>query len=102
MLAINRFRVPVDAEGDFLARAHEAVAFLAGCAGNAGAELVRNLDEPDLWCLVTRWAGVGAYRRSFNGFQAKVILVPLLSEAIDEPGAYDDPDAVGENLPRTR
>ena len=102
MLAINRFRVPDAAEAAFLARAGEAVAFLASCAGNESAEIVRNLDEPDLWCLVTRWANVGAYRRSFNGYQAKVTLVPLLSEAIDEPGAYDHPDAVGENLPRTR
>lgn len=102
MLAINRFRVPDAGLAGFLARAEEAVAFLATCAGNEGAELVRNLDEPDLWCLVTRWASVGAYRRSFNGFTAKMTLVPLLSEAIDEPGAYDHPDAVGENLPRTR
>ena len=45
---------------------------------------------------------MGAYRRSFNGYTAKVVLVPLLSEAIDEAGAYDLPSEVGENLPRTR
>ena len=80
----------------------EAAEFLAGCDGNLSAELVRNLDEPDLWCLVTTWRNVGSYRRSFNGYTAKVLLVPLLSEAIDEPGAYDRPDDVGENLPRAR
>ncbi|MFT3861037.1 antibiotic biosynthesis monooxygenase family protein [Micropruina sp.] len=100
MLAINRFRVTD--EGSFLVRAGEAAAFMASCEGNLSVELLRNLDEPDLWCLVSRWANVGAYRRSFNGYLAKVTLVPLLSEAIDEPGGYDDADAVGENLPRTR
>lgn len=100
MLAINRFRVTD--EDAFLARAEPAIAFMLACEGNLSAELVRNLDEPDLWCIASTWRNVGAYRRSFNGFQAKVTLVPLLSEAIDEPGAYDHPDAVGENLPRTR
>jgi quinol monooxygenase YgiN len=102
VLAINRFRVPTESEDAFVARASEAAEFLAGCDGNLSAELVRNLDEPDLWCLVTTWRNVGSYRRSFNGYTAKVLLVPLLSEAIDEPGAYDRPDDVGENLPRAR
>ena len=38
----------------------------------------------------------------FGGFEAKMVLVPLLSEAIDEPSAYDAPEDVGENLPRAR
>ena len=100
MIAFNRFRVTD--EDAFLARAEPAIAFMQGCEGNLSAELGRNLDEADLWCIASTWRSVGAYRRSFNGYQAKVTLVPLLSEAIDEPGAYDHPDAVGENLPRTR
>lgn len=100
MLAVNRFRV---ADHDaFVARAVAAVDFLCSCDGNLSAELLRNLDEPDLWCLVSTWRNVGSYRRSLNGYAAKLVLVPLLSEAIDEPGAYDRPDAVGENHPRTR
>ena len=97
---MNRFRV-VD-EAAFVARAAAAVAFLSECDGNLSAELLRNLDEPDLWCLVSTWRNVGSYRRSFNGVSAKLVLVPLLSEAIDEPGAYDRAAEVGENLPRTR
>ncbi|MFT4294442.1 MAG: antibiotic biosynthesis monooxygenase family protein [Micropruina sp.] len=102
MLAINRFRVADADQTSFLAMTEQALEFLAGCAGNLDAELVRNLDEPDLWCLVTRWRTVGDYRRSFNGYTAKLVLVPLLSAAIDEPGAYDRPAEVGENLPRSR
>ena len=100
MLAVNRFRVTDEA--GFVPRAQEAVEFLVGCEGNLSAELLRNLDEPDLWCVVSTWRNVGSYRRSFNGFTAKMVLVPLLSEAIDEPGAYDHPHDVGENLPRAR
>ena len=100
MLAVNRFRVAD--EHAFVPRAAAAVAFLSECDGNLSADLLRNLDEPDLWCLVSSWRNVGSYRRSFNGYTAKLVLVPLLSEAIDEPGAYDHPEAVGENRPRTR
>lgn len=100
MLAVNRFRVSDADQDDFFRRARTAVDFMATREGAESIELVRNLDEPDLWAIVGRWANVGSYRRAFNGYEAKVVLVPLLSRAIDEPGAYDVPDAVGENLPR--
>jgi len=102
MLAMSRFRVQAQAEADFRARAERAVEFLAGCEGNLSAELLRNLDEPQLWCIVSTWRNVGSYRRSFNGNPAKMVLVPLLSEAIDEPSAFDLPQDVGENVPRGR
>jgi uncharacterized protein YbjT (DUF2867 family) len=69
-------------------------------AGCEDARLVQNLDEPELWAIVSRWADVGSYRRAFNGTDAKLVLVPLLSLAIDEPSAYAEPDSVGENRPR--
>ncbi|MBP8921717.1 MAG: antibiotic biosynthesis monooxygenase [Micropruina sp.] len=102
MLAVNRFRVRPGDEDDFLARAGAAVEFMRTREGAESIDLVRNLDEPDLWAIVGRWANVGSYRRAFNGYQAKVVLVPLLSQAIDEPGAYDAPEDVGDNLPRHR
>ncbi|NHB83790.1 antibiotic biosynthesis monooxygenase [Tessaracoccus sp. HDW20] len=68
--------------------------------GCLGIDVVRNLDDPDLWAIVGHWESVGAYRRSFNGYEAKMLLTPLLSMAIDEPSAYLPPDEVGSNLPR--
>ncbi|MFT4218231.1 MAG: antibiotic biosynthesis monooxygenase family protein [Micropruina sp.] len=100
MLALNRFRVRPGDEDDFVRLAEAAVEFMASRDGAESVELVQNLDEPDLWAIVGRWANVGSYRRAFNGYEAKVVLVPLLSQAIDEPGAYDRPVDVGENLPR--
>lgn len=102
MLTVNRFRVSPSDEDDFFRRARTAVEFLAARDGAESVDLVRNLDEPDLWAIIGRWANVGSYRRAFNGYEAKVVLVPLLSQAIDEPGAYDVPDDVGANLPRSR
>lgn len=100
MLAFSRFRVPADAEASFVADADAAVAFLAGRPGCLGAELVRSLDEPDLWALQTTWENVGSYRRAFNGYEAKVILYPLLNRALDEPSAYAAAEVVGQNVPR--
>ncbi len=92
MIILCRFRVP-DAEGpSFAVRARTAVDVLAGKPGYLSADLGRNLDEPELWTLTTRWENVGSYRRALQGFEAKAAVVPLLSLAIDEPTAYEDPD----------
>ena len=47
-----------------------------------------------------RWKDVGSYRRALGGYESKVVVVPLLSEAVDEASAYDVPERVGENIPR--
>ncbi len=98
-MAISRFRVPGDASG-FRVGAEAVVARFGASAGCEDVRLVQNLDEPELWAIVSRWADVGSYRRAFNGTDAKLVLVPLLSLAIDEPSAYAEPDSVGENRPR--
>ncbi len=88
-MVITRFRV-VDPEG-FAERIDTALAVLRARTGFLSADLERNLDEPDLWALVTRWENVGSYRRALQGYESKVVVVPLLSEALDEPSAYEDP-----------
>ncbi len=100
MFAISRFRVLQDA-ASFRQRAQAAADFFRDSAGCLGSDLMQNLDDPELWTIVSRWENVGSYRRAFGGYDAKMVLVPLLSEAIDEPSAYDDPDEVGINLPRS-
>lgn len=97
MLVVNRFR----GGQDFGARLGPVVAVLSTKPGFRDAEVAQNLDEPDLWVLVTRWENVGSYRRALGGFESKMVVVPLLSQAIDEPSAYAAPDQVGENLPRS-
>lgn len=102
MIAVSRFRVPTSDAPGFRQRAEAAVAFFQTRPGCRAAELAQNLDDPELWAIVSQWENVGSYRRSFNGYDAKMILVTLLSEAIDEPSAYDAPEHVGENIPRNR
>ena len=103
MLVVNRFRVsPPDAEAfrADLARAHEV---LAAQAGYLDGTVGRNVDDPALWVLVTRWEHVGAYRRALSTYDAKLSAVPVLSRAVDEPGAFEvvDPGAgLNEAVPR--
>lgn len=86
---ITRFRVR-DADA-FTDRVGAAVSVLSAREGFLAADLERNLDAEDLWVLVTRWRDVGSYRRALQGHESKVVAVPLLSEALDEPSAYEDP-----------
>jgi quinol monooxygenase YgiN len=99
VLVVSRFRVPSEV-GGFVEAATAATERFRSSVGCRSAELVQNLDEPELWAIVSTWADVGSYRRAFNGTEAKLVLIPLLSLAIDEPSAYDEPDQVGRNQPR--
>jgi quinol monooxygenase YgiN len=89
VLVISRFRYDVDATEK--ARADLALCleelgrlpgFLTGAVGRA-------LDDPSLWVLQTRWENVGSYRRALSSYEVKVAAVPLLSQALDEPSAYE-------------
>ncbi len=97
MLAVSRFQTPGPA---FPADAARVIDFWRSCEGCLSAELLRNVDDDDLWVIVSRWESVGAYRRSFSGYDAKMILTPVLSRAIDEPSAYLPPEEAGSNIPR--
>ncbi len=89
MLVTNRFVVDDDGSQDFTERAHAALAALAARPGYLRGQLVRALDDPRHWCLVTEWESVGTYRRALGGFDVKVTAIPLLAESIDEPSAYE-------------
>ena len=100
VIVLNRFRVDTSDVQTFLDQGRAAVAVLADRPGFVSADLGRNLDEPTLWTITTRWQNVGSYRRALQGFESKMVVVPLLSRAIEEPSAYDDVDLVGENEAR--
>ncbi len=97
MLVITRFKSPGPG---FLEEARAVVGWWAARPGCLGIDFVRNLDDPEIFALVGRWGSVGDYRRSFNGYEAKMVLTPLLSHALDEPSAYLPVDELGDNVPR--
>jgi hypothetical protein len=105
VLVVNRFQVE---DGDATAFAEDvtrAHALLAARPGYVGGAVGRNLDDPTLWVLETRWANVGSYRRALSAYEVKLGAVPLLSRAIDEPSAYevlgeDGANALNQARPR--
>ncbi|HEX5860241.1 MAG TPA: antibiotic biosynthesis monooxygenase family protein [Nocardioides sp.] len=103
MLVVNRFRVPEAAAEAFRADLERALATLAERPGYTDGRIGRNVDDPSLWVLTTRWEGPGAYRRALSAYDVKLQAVPVLGRALDEPGAYElvEPDTV-LNVPSSR
>jgi quinol monooxygenase YgiN len=89
VLVVSRFRVPVEEGPAFREELAAAHAALAERAGYVDGTVGRNVDDPTLWVLSTRWQNVGAYRRALSSYDVKLKAVPVLSRALDEPGAYE-------------
>jgi hypothetical protein len=89
VLVVNRFRVGADVAEAFRVDLETALGALAVCAGYVGGELGRNVDDPELWVLTTRWENVGSYRRALSSYDVKLRAVAVLGRAIEEPSAYE-------------
>jgi quinol monooxygenase YgiN len=89
VLVVSRFRVPAADAGDFRVGIDAAHAALAARPGYVSGTVGRNVDDPELWVLSTRWEHVGAYRRALSSYDVKLHAVPTLSRALDEPSAYE-------------
>ena len=89
VLVVNRFRVSPDRAPSFRVELETSREALAACPGYAGGEIGRNVDDPELWVLSTRWENVGSYRRALSSYDVKLRAVVTLSQAIEEPSAYE-------------
>lgn len=89
MIAITRYRVPIEEAEEFAARLGGVLEGLAAAPGYRSGSLGRTVDDPTLWALVTEWEGAGYYRRGIGAYDMRVQLIPLSAMAIDEPGAYE-------------
>lgn len=91
MIVVNRFRAAEGPAASLELRGllHDALDALGTRPGFVDGDVARNLDEPVLWLLTTRWKDVGSYRRALSSYDVKVAAVPTLSTAIDEPSAYE-------------
>lgn len=89
MLVISRFRVADDQTEQFRVGLQEALEVLGSQRGFVDGSIGRNVDDPALWVLQTRWTGPGAYRRGLGAYDVKVRAWALLGQALDEPSAYE-------------
>jgi len=91
VIVLSRFSVREADASEFVAQAEAAIAVLRGKEGLLSLDFGHNLDDRELWTITTRWRDIGSYRRALSGIESKMVVVPLLSRAVDEPSAYDDP-----------
>lgn len=89
MIAITRYRVPIEDAPVFTDRARAVLDALTGSPGYLSGRLGRTVDDPTLWALVTEWEGAGYYRRGLGAYDVRTMAIPLSAMAIDEPGAYE-------------
>jgi hypothetical protein len=88
VFAVTRLRA-TDEDGGALAAAVPALLAALACRpGFRDAEFGCSADDPSLWALVTRWDGVGAYRRALSAAEVKITGAPVWVFALDEPGVY--------------
>ena len=88
MFAVTRLRATGQDGETLAATVAPLLAALAARPGFRDGELGRSADDPSLWALVTRWDGVGAYRRALSAAEVKIAGAPVWLFALDEPGAY--------------
>lgn len=89
MIVVTRFRIPSAEADEFRVGLEAAHALLAGQRGYVSGSIGRNVDDPELWVLQTRWEGPGAYRRGLGSYEVKTRAWQLLGRALDEPTAYE-------------
>lgn len=92
VLVVTRLRTPrpdAAAEEELRRGLLHALGILAAKPGYVGGEVGRNVDDPALWVLTTRWENVGSYRRALGSFEGKMHVQPLMVHALDEPSAYE-------------
>ena len=92
MFAVTRLRVPDGGAGELAAAAGKLLAALSARPGFLDGEVGRSTEDGGLWALLTRWDGVGSYRRALSAAEVKIAGAPVWVHAVDEPGVYVEPD----------
>ncbi len=67
----------------------ESISLLATKEGFVDARVSRAIDDGALVTLELAWDTVGSYRRALSSYDVKVQVVPIMSQALDEPTAFE-------------
>jgi len=87
VISILRFQ-PIDPDA-FVVEVRAALPVISACPGFVRATLGRSTDEPDAWMLLTEWESIGAFRRGLGGTAVRMAAMPLLTQALDVPSAFE-------------
>lgn len=88
---VHRFRVPAADVDNWRAAMTDLLAQWRSSPELLTSDLLRNLDDRDLWLLTSQWVDVGSYRRHGLGGLAKMLWLPVMRWVVDEPSAYLSP-----------
>jgi quinol monooxygenase YgiN len=88
VFAMTRLRVRAEDADELAAACADLLGAFGARPGFLGGELGRSADDPALWGLLTRWDGVGSYRRALSAAEVKIAGAPVWVHAVDEPGVY--------------
>jgi len=88
MFAVTRLQIPESGAADLATAVGELLAALSRRPGFVDGEFGRSTEDGGLWALLTRWDGVGSYRRGLSAAAVKIAGAPVWVHALDEPGVY--------------
>jgi hypothetical protein len=88
MFAVTRLRASGDDGAALTAAVPALLAALGARHGFRDGELGQSADDPTLYALVTRWDGIGSYRRALSAADVKITGAPVWVFALDEPSVY--------------
>src|SRR4051812_43170864 len=88
VFALTRLRPPPSDVEAFERAVGDLLVALAARPGYLGGELGRATEDQHTFGLLTRWAGVGAYRRALSAAEVKIAGAPVWVFAVDEPGVF--------------
>jgi hypothetical protein len=89
MLVVTRYRVDAGDASSFLRGVESALGVLASRPGWRTGQVGRAVDDPTLWILSGEWDDVGSYRRALSTPEAKLAVMSLPGEVLDEPTAFE-------------
>src|SRR3954469_15216382 len=92
VFAVTRLRVAESEAADLAAAVSALLTVLAARPGFVDGEVGRSTEDGGLWALLTRWDGVGSYRRALSAAEVKIAGAPVWVHALDEPSVYVDAD----------
>jgi hypothetical protein len=88
MFAVFRLRAAAEQAAELVSSVDALLAALRERPGFRDGEFGRAAEDPTLWALLTRWDGVGAYRRALSAASVKIAGAPVWVHAVDEPGVF--------------
>jgi hypothetical protein len=77
----------VDVDG-LLAQAHAALTALTQRPGFVRGWAARAADDDSLVMLATEWQDVGSWRRAMSPIDVRMVVLPFMTTAVDEPTAF--------------